>query len=175
MPTSNVDGNEFFGISLACGYNYSYKLRQYSRCLAGETAVFMHPSILITDDDCGFRETLRGLFEPQFHTLVAGDGEEALRIVRQQDVHLLLLDMHMPRLTGLETLRLVKQVKSRLPCILLSANPDEALVAAAMRAHAFSFLSKPVSRQAITNTVRQAMAETYPWACEPSDDHRLDK
>lgn len=136
----------------------------------------MHPSILITDDDRGFRETLRGLFEPQgFRTWLAGDGDEALNIVRSQDVHLLLLDMHMPRLTGLETLRLVKQFKSRLPCILLSANPDDELVEQAMRADAFSFLTKPVTGRAITNTVRLALARTYEWACPMADDHRLDE
>lgn len=135
----------------------------------------MHPSILITDDDRGFRETLRGLFEPQgFRTWLAGDGDEALSIVRSQDVHLLLLDMHMPRLTGLETLRLVKQFKSRLPCILLSANPDDDLVEQALRADAFSFLQKPVTCRAITNTVRLALARTYEWACPMADDHRLD-
>ena len=135
----------------------------------------MHPSILITDDDRGFRETLRGVFEPQgFHTWLAGDGDEALRIVRSQDVHLLLLDMHMPRLTGLDTLRLVKQIKSRLPCILMSANPDADLIEQALRADAFSFLTKPVTRLAITNTVRMALARTYEWACPMEEDHRVD-
>ena len=129
----------------------------------------MHPSILITDDDRGFRETLRGVFEPQgFHTLLAESGVQALEIVRSNDVHLLLLDMHMPRLTGLETLRMVKQFKSRLPCILLSAHPEEGLAEQAMKADAFSFLTKPFSRQAITNTVRIALAKTYGWSTEDS-------
>ena len=64
------------------------------------------PSLLITDDDPGFRETLRVVFEPRgFRTLLAGDGEEALQIVHQEQVHVVLLDVHMPKLTGLETLR----------------------------------------------------------------------
>src|SRR5580698_4020915 len=97
------------------------------------------PSILITDDDHDFRETLRIVFEPRgFRTLLAGDGEEALDIVRDQEVHLLLLDMHMPRLSGLETIRRVKQFRSRLPCILLSAALDEALIRQAEIAQAFS-------------------------------------
>ena len=124
----------------------------------------MAPSILITDDDRDFRETLRGIFEHEgFHTVLASAGDEALDIVRRQDIHLLLLDMHMPRLTGLETLRLVKQFKSRLPCILLSANADRSLVEQALQADAFSFLSKPVSRREITATVRLALHATYNW------------
>jgi len=70
------------------------------------------PSLLITDDDAALRETLGGLFQPRgFRVLFAGDGEEALRIVGQEEVHLILLDMHMPKLTGLETLRRVKQFR----------------------------------------------------------------
>ncbi|HVA51650.1 MAG TPA: response regulator [Pirellulales bacterium] len=135
----------------------------------------MRASILITDDDRGFRETLRGVFEPEgFHTLLAENGAEALDIVRHSDIHLLLLDMHMPRLTGLETLRIVKQMKSRLPCILLSAHPDEGLVRQAFEADAFSFLTKPVSRRTITSTVRLALANTYDWAVEASDDHEVE-
>ena len=120
------------------------------------------PSILITDDDRGFRETLRGIFEPRgFRTLLAEDGQEALEIVHTHDVHLLLLDMHMPRLTGLDVIRRVKQFKALLPCILLSADADEALVRQAMLAQAFDVLSKPVTRNRITTTVELAIQRTY--------------
>jgi DNA-binding response OmpR family regulator len=122
------------------------------------------PSLLITDDDLDFRETLRVVFELRgFHTLLAGDGEEALDIVRHHDVHLLLLDMHMPKLTGLETLRQVKRFKSRLPCILLSARVDEGLILQAQNAEAFSVLSKPISRHQLTSTVDAAMRRIYNW------------
>ena len=122
------------------------------------------PSLLITDDDREFRETLRSAFEPRgFRTLLAGDGEEALRIVRSQEVHLVLLDVHMPRLSGLDTLRLVKQFKAMLPCILLSARLDELIVEQARLAQAFSVLSKPVTLHQITGIVRQALQRTYNW------------
>jgi CheY-like chemotaxis protein len=78
-------------------------------------------------------------------------------------VHLIVLDMHMPRLTGLETLRQVKLFKRFLPCIMLSAEADEVLVEQALQADAFSFLSKPVSRMAITSTVHLALHRTYDW------------
>jgi CheY-like chemotaxis protein len=122
------------------------------------------PSLLITDDDPDFRQTLQGVFEPQgFRTLLAGDGEEAIHIVRTQEVHLVLLDVHMPKLTGLETLRLVKQFKALLPCILLSAQWDELLLEQARLAQAFSVLSKPVTLRQITGAVRQALERTYAW------------
>jgi CheY-like chemotaxis protein len=122
------------------------------------------PSLLITDDDPAFRETLQVVLEPEgYRTLLAGTGEEALEIVRNQEVHLVLLDMHMPKLTGLETLRQVKQFRAILPCILLSAHLDELIVEQALLAHAFSVLSKPVTRRQITGVVRLALERTYNW------------
>lgn len=122
------------------------------------------PSLLITDDDPAFRETLQGVFEPEgFRTLLAGDGEEALGIVRREKVHLVLLDMHMPKLTGLETLRRVRQLRAILPCILLSADLDELIVEQAQRLRAFSVLAKPVTRRQITGVVRDALRMTYNW------------
>ena len=122
------------------------------------------PSILITDDDQHFRETLGHVLALcGFRTLLASDGEEAVQIVQSAEVHLLLVDMNMPKLTGLETLRLVKQIKAMLPCILLSARMDESLRAEAVRERAFSVLSKPVSRRQITRTVQHALQATYGW------------
>ena len=122
------------------------------------------PSLLITDDDRDFRETLRLAFEPQgFRTLVAGDGQEALEIVHREPVHLLLLDMHMPRLSGLETIRRVKQFAEELPCILLSADLDEQLAEEARRARAFSAIAKPVRYAEIRRVVNRALRSAYGW------------
>ncbi len=122
------------------------------------------PSLLITDDDPGFRETMRVVFEPRgFRTLLASDGEEALKIVHTETVHLVLLDMHMPKLTGLETLRMLKQFRAMLPCILLSAQLDDRVIEQAQRDHAFLVLSKTVPVGEITTAVRRALQRTYAW------------
>lgn len=122
------------------------------------------PTVLITDDDLGFRETLRSVLEPEgLQTVLASNGEEALDIIKRQEVHLLLSDMHMPKLTGLETIRRVKAMKAVLPCILLSANADASLVRQALRIQAFSVLPKPVTRRQITTIVNLALLGTYNW------------
>lgn len=122
------------------------------------------PSLLIADDDPGFRETLRVVFEPTgYRTLLAGDGEEALKIVHTETIHVVLLDMHMPKLTGLETLRMLKEFRAMLPCILLSAQLDEWIVEQARLAHAYLVLSKTVTVGQITGAVRQALQRTYAW------------
>ena len=76
----------------------------------------------------------------------------------------MLLDMHMPKLTGLETLRRVKELKSLLPCILISARWDDFLVEQAHRAMAHSVLAKPVSRRLLTSAVDQALQSAYGWS-----------
>jgi CheY-like chemotaxis protein len=122
------------------------------------------PSLLITDDDIAYRETLRGVFEPRgINTLLAGDGEEALKIVQNERVHIVLLDMHMPKLSGLETLQRLKEIRALLPIILLSAQLDDRIVEQAHLAHAFSVLSKTVTLSQIRGVVRQALERTYAW------------
>jgi CheY-like chemotaxis protein len=122
------------------------------------------PSLLITDDDISYRETLRGVFESRgLKTLLAGNGEEALKIVQSEPVHLVLLDMHMPRLSGLETLQRLKEIRALLPCILLSAQLDEMIIEQARLAHAFSVLSKTVTLSQIRSAVGQALERTYAW------------
>lgn len=128
------------------------------------------PNLLITDDDGAFRETLRGVFAGRgFRTITAGDGAEALEIVRGQPIHLLLTDMHMPKMTGLETIRRIRQARLVLPCILLSGRLDERLTEAARLVEAFSVLSKPVRFAEVTDAVQRAMMVTYGWPDEDDE------
>ncbi len=125
------------------------------------------PSILITDDDLGFRETLQDVFEPKgYRTYLAGDGAEALDIVQREEVHLILLDLHMPKLSGLEVIRQIKQIDAILPCILMSADLNESLVRQAEMLRAFSVLAKPVTSRQITGIVQMALRSAYDWPCE---------
>jgi CheY-like chemotaxis protein len=120
------------------------------------------PSILVTDDDPVARETLREIFEPQgFNTLLAESGEEAIDIVNNQDVHLALMDMHLPKLTGLETISIVRQIKGVIPMILITAESDDNLLRKALSAQAFCVLAKPVSRNVVIYVVTRALEKYY--------------
>lgn len=122
------------------------------------------PCLLITDDDRDFRETLSDVFERRgFRTILAGDGEQALEIVQREPIHVLLMDMHLPRITGLETIRRAHTFQATLPCILVSAALDDSIVAEAIQSHVFSVLPKPFRSAQITELVRQAMRQTYNW------------
>jgi CheY-like chemotaxis protein len=119
-------------------------------------------SILVTDDDRGSREALRDIFEPRgSRVLLASSGEEALDLVRLEAVHVAILDMHMPTLSGLETLQMVHQINALLPCILVTADATEELMREAFRARAYSVIPKPVSRNVVLYTVVRALVRVY--------------
>jgi DNA-binding NtrC family response regulator len=119
-------------------------------------------SVLITDDDSGCREALRDIMEPEgYRTLLASSGEEALDIVREESVHVALFDMNMPKLSGLETLELVREINIMLPVILVTADRTEALMRQALRAQAYSVIAKPVSKHIVLYTVVRALARAY--------------
>ncbi len=127
-------------------------------------AIVAPPGLLITDDDRDFRETLREVFEPRgFRTWLAGDGDEALDILGSEPVHLLVVDMHMPRLSGLETIRRARENQVTIPWILMSAALDDEIIREAQEAEAFSVLPKPVGFAQLTAVVQQAMRLTYHW------------
>jgi two-component system response regulator HydG len=121
-----------------------------------------HPyELLLADDDAEFRRTLRLVLEPHVDLCEAACGEEAVEIVRTRHIDLVLLDMHMQALSGLETLRVVKSLRSALPCIIITASFTDELRKSAAEADAFSVLKKPVTRRLLLTTVSRALESAY--------------
>ncbi len=118
-------------------------------------------SALIADDDPDFRETLRLVLEPFLTTVEARSGEEAIDILQHHRVDIVLIDMHMHVLTGLETVRIVKQFHAFIPCILITADATEELRRDAQSAAAYSVLKKPVTRRELVDTVSTALLSAY--------------
>jgi CheY-like chemotaxis protein len=119
-------------------------------------------SILITDDDPVARETLREIVAPQgYRTLMAESGEEALDLVREHEVHLALFDMNLPRLSGLETLALIRQMRGGIPAILITGQQDDNLMRRALSEHAFCVLAKPVNKNVVIYVVHKAIEKYY--------------
>src|SRR5579871_1433845 len=117
-------------------------------------------SIIIADDDAPCREALRDIVQPAgYRTFLASSGEEALDIVHHEPrIDLVLLDMHMPRLTGLETSQLLHQLDAMLPTVLVTADANEQLMRQAIQAHVYSVIPKPVSKNVVLYTVVRALA-----------------
>ena len=81
-------------------------------------------NILIVDDDTAVQATIRLLLERAGHSVVvASDGRKGLAIFETGEFDLLFLDIFMPGMDGLETMRLVHQQQPRIPIIVISGNP----------------------------------------------------
>ena len=125
-------------------------------------------SILVADDDRGSRDALAGLLADQgFETITAGSGEEAIDIVRVELIHLVFLDMHMPRMTGLEALQQVRLINDLLPAILVTADATRDLIRQALQAQVYSVIPKPVNKNIVLHTLDRALQTAYGGHPEP--------
>jgi CheY-like chemotaxis protein len=120
-------------------------------------------TVLVADDDRGLREALADVLHAQgFNPVLAADGGEAVEIVQVQLVHLVLFDMHMPRLTGLEALTLLRQTLDRvLPAVLMTADATTELLRQALSAQVYSVIPKPVKANVVVHTLARAIAQVY--------------
>jgi CheY-like chemotaxis protein len=126
-------------------------------------------SILIADDDRGIRETLGEMLTLRgFRTVLAADGGEAVELVQVDLVHLVLFDMHMPRLTGLEAFAVIRQTLDRiLPAVLMTADANNDLIRQAFAAQVYSVIPKPVNGNVVLHTLERALAKVYGPRPEP--------
>jgi CheY-like chemotaxis protein len=131
---------------------------------AGNTPQHEHRfSVLIADDDRGTRETLAEFLEKQgFRTVLAADGGQAVELVQVELIHLILFDMNMPRLTGLEALSVIRQTLDKLlPAVLMTGDATNDLIRRAFQAQVFSVIPKPVNINIVLNTVFRALNMAY--------------
>ena len=117
--------------------------------------------LLIADDDSNFREVLKSIFEPYLQLFEAASGEAAIEIVEDERIDIVLLDMHMDVLTGLETLQVVKSINAVIPCILVTGDVTEELKRDATAADAYSVLGKPIRKGELVSTVSTALEDAY--------------
>jgi DNA-binding NtrC family response regulator len=116
--------------------------------------------ILIVDDDKGICELLSSVVEREgFKALVAGDGEMALKMIRSEDPDLLLLDIIMPGMDGMEVLRQAKDLDRELPVVLITGYADVQGAVKAMKAGAYDYLPKPFNNHEVIRIIHRALAD----------------
>lgn len=114
------------------------------------------PRILIVDDDAGQRSLLDSFLRSQgFETVPAASGEIALEVLRTQEINMMISDVRMPGLSGLETLRRARKEHAVLPVLLVTGYADVREAVGAMRDGAINYLSKPIDLDELLITVQQ--------------------
>ena len=117
------------------------------------------PRILIVDDEPGIRQSLKGVFEDEgFATESASSGEECLRKITESTFDLVLLDIWLPGIDGIETLRRMRDVSPSTRVIMISGHATIATAVAATKLGAYDFIEKPFSLEHALLVARNAVS-----------------
>jgi DNA-binding response OmpR family regulator len=121
---------------------------------------FMGGKILIIDDEASLRETLgRILQRAGYGVHAAADGRQALDLVHQQAFNLAFLDLHLPGMDGIQILKEIRQVQSRLPVIMLTGFGTLQSAVEALRLGATDYLLKPFDPEVLVARTRVILEE----------------
>ena len=118
--------------------------------------------ILVVDDESSIRRSLEGILRDEgFSTVLAEDGESAIRLLMTTRPALVLLDIWMPGMDGIETLRKIKELHPDLPVVMVSGHATISTAIAATRLGAVDFLEKPLDLSGTIQVVRRALAQAH--------------
>jgi PAS domain S-box-containing protein len=112
--------------------------------------------ILVVDDELGPRESLRMLLKPTYQIQTADSGRAALAQIPAYRPDIVILDIKMPELDGLEVLRRIKRIDPHIEVVMITAYASLETVKMALTHGAFEYLIKPFSRQDLEDVVRRA-------------------
>ena len=117
-------------------------------------------NILIIEDEASIRRVLRKIISEENDTYAVDEAEDGLlglEMILQKDYDLVLCDIKMPKMDGVEVLERVKKVKPEIPVIMISGHGDLDTAVNTMRLGAFDYISKPPDLNRLLNTVRNAL------------------
>jgi PAS domain S-box-containing protein len=122
----------------------------------------MYEKILIVDDEEDIREVLRiSLTDLGYEVLTAENGEEALRIVREITPPIVLTDIRMPVMDGIELLRKIKQEDSEIEVIMITGHGDMNLAIKSLKYEATDFITKPIKDEALEIALKRAKERIF--------------
>jgi two-component system nitrogen regulation response regulator NtrX len=119
------------------------------------------PTVLVIDDEAGIRRSLSGILGDEgYRVLEAEGGEAGLKTLSRDEVHLVLLDIWMEGLDGIETLKAIKAAHPDLPVVMMSGHGTIETAVSALKLGAYDYLEKPLSLDRVTLTAAHALNES---------------
>src|SRR2546422_5564997 len=122
-----------------------------------ESARPLRPTILVVDDDAGVRESFRLILDDEYEVVDVMTGRQALEVVRTAQIDVVLLDIRLPEMDGIEVLERIKQIDEQVEVILVTAVKTVKTAVAAMKLGAFDYITKPFEEDELLATIRRAL------------------
>jgi two-component system chemotaxis response regulator CheY len=118
-------------------------------------------SVLIVDDNDMTRETLRVILRSDDYNVIgeATDGDVALDMVTKLKPNIVLLDVIMPKVSGIEALKSIRLISGDVSILMVTANKDQETVTEAVRAGISGYIIKPFNAKKVLDTVQQVAAK----------------
>lgn len=116
--------------------------------------------ILVIEDEASIRRVLKKIISEEneaYNVEEAEDGLEGLEMIKNNDYDLVLCDIKMPKMDGVEVLEKAKKIKPEIPIVMISGHGDLDTAVNTMRLGAFDYISKPPDLNRLLNTVRNAL------------------
>src|SRR5215212_4744465 len=121
----------------------------------------MKPRILVIDDEGAIRDSLRMILEYENYEFVgAASGQEGIATVQRDRPDLVLLDIKMPGMDGMEVLRKLRSIDETLPVVMISGHGTTSTAVEAIRSGAIDFLDKPLSSERVIVTLQNALRQS---------------
>ncbi len=118
------------------------------------------PVVLVVDDEPDMGEMLtRLLYSQGYLTDIANSGKEAVQKVCEGNVDFVLLDIMMPGMNGIETLRQIKAIRSEIPVVMITAYATLKTAQEAMNLGAYDYITKPFNLDCIRDVIKQGLEE----------------
>jgi response regulator RpfG family c-di-GMP phosphodiesterase len=116
--------------------------------------------LLVVDDEPDVCDSVHDLLRREFRVLKATSAQDGFRMMQEEEVHIVMTDQRMPRITGVELLERIKAGNPHAVRMLYTGFADlESIIAAINQGHVYAFLKKPWQPEELLDAVRQAAKE----------------
>lgn len=117
----------------------------------------MKKKILICDDEEGIRESLNLILEKDYDIAFATNGKEALEYISNNPIDLIILDIKMPKVTGLEVLRDIKEKKPDINVVIATGYQSAEIAEETIRLGATDYITKPFDKEKVLKTINNCL------------------
>ena len=121
------------------------------------------PTVLIVDDDPSICRILEKILQKEgYNIMIANSGKQAIKIVERETVQLILLDIQMNGIDGMDTLQFIKSISPDTNIIMMTAHPTLETARRAMEHYAYDYITKPFDVDFLTELIKKCLTGKDP-------------